>query len=161
MSFDGETVMDHWPETDDDNYCNNYVGTDSTIFPPFIKKDELLYAYEPSICRSLAATYKRPSRYDGIPTKRYELDLGDAGNIRDCFCRSPPDGCPPAGTFDLYHCVGSPLLGSLPHFHQADPKLRENFASGIEPNEEKHGIFMHFETVSSFFFVGHFIYLGL
>lgn len=149
ISFNEEPEMDVWPQMDDDDECNKYVGTDSTIFPPFTKPDEPLFAYEPSICRSLAATYVKPSKYDGIPTKRYELDLDNPVNKKECFCRFPPNGCPPAGTFDLYHCVKAPMFGSMPHFYGADPSLRAKFASGIEPNETKHAIFLDFETVNS------------
>lgn len=52
------------------------------------------------------------------------------------------------GTFDMFACVGAPMLGSQPHFYGADPELVENFASGIEPNKDKHAIYMHFEMVS-------------
>lgn len=52
------------------------------------------------------------------------------------------------GTFDLFPCVGAPMIGSQPHFYDCDPSLAENFASGIEPIKEKHAIFLHFETVN-------------
>lgn len=146
VSFNGETEMDYWEGEE----CNNYMGTDSTIFPPFMTKEQGIFAYEPSICRSIAATYRRPSNYMGIPTNAYELDLSDENNNKECFCRDPPDGCPPKGTFDLFRCVGSPLFGSLPHFYNADPELLNNFASGLNPNKKDHDIFMHFELVSSF-----------
>lgn len=136
--------MDYW----DGDECNQYQGTDSTIFPPYMKKEQGIVAYEPSICRSLAAHYTEPSKYMGVPTLRYEMDLSGPANSQECFCRDPPDGCPPKGTFDLFRCVGSPLFGSLPHFYKADPKLVENFASGINPNKEEHDIYIHFEIVS-------------
>lgn len=148
VSFDGETELDAWPTIDDDDSCNKYVGTDSTVFPPLVKHAEPLFAFEPSICRSLAATYEEPSEYAGIPTKRYGFDLGHEVNTPKCFCRFPPDGCPPKGTFDLYHCVKTPMFGSLPHFYDADPSLVAKFASGIEPNADKHRIFLEFESVS-------------
>lgn len=128
--------------------CNHYVGTDSTIFPPYMKPADGIWAYEPSICRSLGASYKKPSSYMGIPTLEYGLDIGADINTQECFCRDPPNGCPRKGTFDLFRCVGSPLIGSLPHFYNADPQLVQNFAAGISPNETQHAIFMHFEIVS-------------
>lgn len=143
VAFNDETEMDYW----DGDECNQYVGTDSTIFPPYAKKEDGIWAYEPSICRSLGASYKSPSKYMGIPTSRFELDLGEDMNVKECFCRNPPDGCPKKGTFDLFRCVGSPLIGTLPHFYLADPTLLANFASGLNPDKEKHGIFMHFELV--------------
>lgn len=144
VAFNDEEEMDHW----DGDECNHYVGTDSTIFAPYMKPEDGIWAYEPSICRSLGASYKKPSKYMGVPTLEYELDIGADINVKECFCRDPPNGCPPKGTFDLFRCVGSPLFGSLPHFFNADPSLVSNFASGMNPNEEKHAIFMHFEIVS-------------
>lgn len=47
----------------------------------------------------------------------------------------------------MFPCIGAPMMGSQPHFYGADPSLVDNFASGINPNKEKHAIFMHFEMV--------------
>lgn len=143
VAFNEEEEMSAW----DGDECNQYVGTDSTIFPPYLNKKDGIWAYEPSICRSLGASYREPSKYMGVPTSRFELDIGEDINNKECFCRNPPDGCPKKGTFDLFRCVGSPLFGSLPHFYLADPELVNNFASGLNPNKEEHGIYIHFETV--------------
>lgn len=105
-----------------------------------------IWAYEPSICRSLGASYKEPAKYNGIPLLKYELDLSDPINKKDCFCRNPGE-CPPEGTFDLFKCAGSPMFGSLPHFYKADPALLEKL-EGLSPNKEEHGIFLLFEIVS-------------
>lgn len=43
------------------------------------------------------------------------------------------------------------MLGSQPHFYGADPWLVDNFAAGINPEKEKHAIFMHFEMVCNIF----------
>lgn len=131
-----------------------------------------IWAYEPSICRSLGASYKSKTKYNGIPVLIYEMDIGEEMNIKQCFCRDleDPDSCPPKGTFDLYRCsgtniyyskkitnfiliiyqknyLGMPMFGSLPHFYNADPKLLEGFESGLYPSKDIHGIQMLFETV--------------
>lgn len=51
------------------------------------------------------------------------------------------------GTFDMFPCVGAPMIGSQPHFYGADPSLVANFASGINPVKEDHAIYLHFEMV--------------
>lgn len=63
-----------------------------------------------------------------------------------CFCRDPPEDCPPKGTMDLSMCIGVPILGSKPHLLDADPKLLEG-VDGLEPNEAEHDVFIHFELV--------------
>lgn len=62
-----------------------------------------------------------------------------------CFCT---DGeCPLKGTMDLYPCVGTPLLASMPHFYNADPSLLDKIESGLSPDKSKHEIYMDMETV--------------
>lgn len=130
----------------DGEECNQYVGTDSTIFPPFMSKEEGIWAYEPSICRALGATYKGDAKYNGIPVLRYELDLSDPVNHKECNCREP-GVCPPVGTIDLYRCQETPMMASHPHFYLGDPKLLENVESGLNPNKKDHGITLLFEIV--------------
>ena len=64
-----------------------------------------------------------------------------------CYCYDAPDNCPRAGTRDLFPCVGSPIVISLPHFYKADPELLAKIESGLNPNEKDHGIYIHFESV--------------
>nr|AOT85638.1 sensory neuron membrane protein 1E [Mayetiola destructor] len=143
VAFNGETEMDVWPEDE----CNQYVGTDSTIFSSLMDVNDGIWAYEPAICRSLGAHYVGKSKYMGVPTAQFDLDIGSEQNTKECFCRDFPDDCPKKGTFDLFPCVGAPMFGSLPHFFNADPSLLDNI-EGLSPNKEEHAIFMHFETLS-------------
>lgn len=81
------------------------------------------------------------------------MDMGAEMNIKKCFCRDE-DTCPPKGMIDLFKCSGSPMFASLPHFYLTDPKVLAGIESGLNPNEEEHGIAMLVEIVrfnSSYF----------
>lgn len=110
-----------------------------------------IWAYEPSICRSLGATYRSKTKYNGIPVVRFEMDMGEKVNEKQCFCRSENE-CPPKGTVDLFKCSGMPIIASLPHFYKAE-QLLEGIESGLNPNKEQHGIEMLFETVGFTFYI--------
>lgn len=77
---------------------------------------------------------------------RYEADLSSPANTKQCFCRAE-DECPPKGTIDLYKCAGTPMFMSMPHFYMGDEKLLNNIESGLNPDKEKHGIYLMFEGV--------------
>lgn len=74
ITFNDETEMDIY----DGDECNKYVGTDSTIFPPFLTKKDQLWAWSPDICRSLGAFYAGKSKYAGLPMSFFKMDFGDA-----------------------------------------------------------------------------------
>lgn len=126
----------------DEDECNAFVGTDSTVFPAYLPLDEgcfnimhwffykiftifkyhifsALYAFEPAICRSLGLHFTHKTRDKGLPVYVFEVDMSDESNAKSCFCRDE-DTCPgPKGTIDLYRCMGIPMIGSLPHFYLA------------------------------------------
>lgn len=66
----------------DGDECNEIRGTESSIFPPFTAKEDGLWVFEGNICRSMKVLYERPSKYRGIPTLHYHLDLGDIAVIK-------------------------------------------------------------------------------
>lgn len=47
IEFDGKRDIDVWGGKP----CDNFVGTDSTIFPPGLRPDEGLQSFAPDICR--------------------------------------------------------------------------------------------------------------
>jgi len=62
LSLGNQTEMNVWPGSP----CNDFRGTDGTIFPPFLSKDEKVWAHSPNICRSIGAYYVEPGTVQGI-----------------------------------------------------------------------------------------------
>jgi hypothetical protein len=62
LSLGNQTKMSVWP----DSPCNDFRGTDGTIFPPFLSKKENVWAHFPDICRSIGAYYVETGMVQGI-----------------------------------------------------------------------------------------------
>lgn len=136
--------------------CNRVNGSDSTIYRPFLHNYEDLYIYSTDICRSVKLEYKNSdARYNGIQAFRYEapstLFRSSTPNPEnDCFCtKSTKDAqgnenCYLDGVFDFKHCIGSPIVASMPHYLNADQKYLDNFED-LKPNETLHGIYLLLE----------------
>ncbi|KAH1022222.1 hypothetical protein HUJ04_011651 [Dendroctonus ponderosae] len=71
--------------------CDTIVGTDGTIFPPMLKKEEGLASFAPDLCRSLIAQFDKHDKYDGIPVSSFFASLGDQSKnpAEKCFCTTP------------------------------------------------------------------------
>lgn len=74
VMFNNEIEMNVWGTKE----CNQFHGTDSTIFPPKLRKEDGLWAFVPSFCMSVGGFYVGKSKYDGIPTWEYSFTLGNA-----------------------------------------------------------------------------------
>lgn len=144
VQVNGEDKMKTW-STDE---CNQFSGTDGTIFPPGLLKDDGVTAFYPGFCRGFRTQYEKASSYAGIKTSRYIFNFGDSSKDENlyCYCNNPPDDCPPKGTYSLWKCLSAPLLVSLPHFLNADPNMLTKI-DGMHPDQEKHSIKIDFERV--------------
>ncbi|XP_029174176.1 sensory neuron membrane protein 1-like [Nylanderia fulva] len=144
VSVGNDTKMSVWSG----DPCNDYIGTDGTIFPPFLTEDRKVWAVSPDICRSMPTYYLRPGKVQGFKTLHFTTDLGDPSideNIT-CFC-SNTEGCMPKNVFNAGPCMSVPIIISLPHFLNSDPRYLE-MIDGINPDPEKHRMAFDFEILT-------------
>lgn len=84
VALDGQERMDKWRDE-----CNEYIGTDSTVFAPYTDVNDGIWGYEPTVCRSLGAHYIGKSKYMGVKTAEFTIDIAREWNSPECFCREP------------------------------------------------------------------------
>ncbi|XP_031780045.1 protein croquemort [Nasonia vitripennis] len=74
-----------------------------------------------------------------------EDDDPDVVNEGQCFCNGE---CAPMGVINITACrYGAPGFISLPHFHKADPMLRNQF-TGLNPKDEDHSFSITLEPTT-------------
>ncbi|EZA62031.1 Sensory neuron membrane protein [Ooceraea biroi] len=144
LTLGNETKMNVWS----DSPCNDFRGTDGTIFPPFLTKEKDVWAHFPDICRSIAAYYVGPGTVQGFKTLHYTSDMGDPTMDKDmkCLCVEP-EGCMPKNVFNAGPCLGVPMRISLPHFYNSDPRYYE-MIDGLNPDPMKHQMTFDFEPMT-------------
>lgn len=143
LEINSEVEEDAW----DGDECNQFMGTDGLIFPPFGVKEDPILAHEKLVCRGFAIPFERKTRFRGIPVNKFSYDLGDVANTESerCYCRSE-DECPLKGTLDMFPCIAVPITLSMPHFYNADPSLLDA-VDGLSPDKKKHEIFIKMHSV--------------
>ncbi|XP_076247574.1 sensory neuron membrane protein 1 [Calliopsis andreniformis] len=143
--FDQKPQLEIWAA----DHCNEFNGTDSTIFPPLMTEVDDIVSFSPDICRSLSAHFSHRTNIKGVNTFHYTADFGDMSTnpMEKCFCPTP-DTCLTRNLFDLTKCLGVPLIGSLPHLLGAEDKYLQ-MVDGLHPNEEEHSINMDFEPMTA------------
>ncbi|EDW09217.2 uncharacterized protein Dmoj_GI19165 [Drosophila mojavensis] len=148
LAYNEAEQLQVWQETNGSS-CNRLRGTDGTIFAPLMQPQHGLWSYSAQLCRSLTPKAMGKTKYNQLPAQRYELSFGSPSTEPDlhCFCTDFPGDCPADGTMDLRRCSGTPLMASLPHFYQADPRLVEQ-VEGLSPTAAKHASTMIFEQLS-------------
>ncbi|KAG7313655.1 hypothetical protein JYU34_000814 [Plutella xylostella] len=135
--------------------CARLNGTDTGIFPPFIKRDTVLYGFNTDICRSVELRYQYDTQYSGVPAYRFAANDWFLSNREGCFCLNvtagvaAPDGCLLHGAQEMYSCIGSYLVLTYPHFLFAHPTYA-NMVVGMTPDLERHRIFLDLEPNSGY-----------
>jgi lysosome membrane protein 2 len=124
-------------------------GSDGTFFSPFRKRDDVLYAFSPDMCRSYKLTYLKDNVVDGINTYDFHLP-------HDIFYNDVPGN---EGFCDEGYCLGNGVLNiskcyggisgfvSQPHFLNAETKFRDAI-DGMMPNQDIHDFVLHFEPTA-------------
>jgi len=146
--WEGTTSVDFW----NNSYCNRINGTDGSRFRKDVHKEDKLYMFSTSLCRSIYAEYESDSSVHGVNTYKFTLPFSlfaspDIAPENKCFC--PKVGpCMLSGALDLSPCKkGSPIVVSGPHFYQGDPHYLETVA-GLTPNKEEHETSFDIEPVT-------------
>ncbi|KAF4527754.1 hypothetical protein B566_EDAN013162 [Ephemera danica] len=102
--WENKTTLKYWKGPE----CNQILGTDTTIFPPFLKRESRIDFFISDLCRSLYATYQRDAVYRDIPGYRYippQEQLGSVLEQPDNYCWAGPySGGMTSGLIDLFHC---------------------------------------------------------
>lgn len=151
-SHKGQKALKFWKG----EKCNQIVGSDGSLFPPFATSKTVLYAFAMDLCRSFYFNAIGTGEYKGIKGLLYTLpnEAFAAPNRlpdNECFCmftgKRKEKRCSTEGVFDLGGCQGgAPLLVSKPHFIDTHPDLSKN-VDGLNPDPEKHATFLILEPV--------------
>ncbi|XP_077281614.1 sensory neuron membrane protein 1-like isoform X1 [Temnothorax americanus] len=144
LTVGNETRMDMWSGSP----CNDFRGTDGTIFPPFLNKEKEVWVHSLDICRSIGAYYIEPGKVQGFKTLHYSADLGDPAEDEDvrCLCLES-EGCMPKNVYNAGPCKTVPIRISLPHFLDSDPRYLE-LIEGLNPDLEKHRMTFNFDPMT-------------
>ncbi|CAH2982872.1 unnamed protein product [Chilo suppressalis] len=128
--------------------CDQFQGTDWTVFPPFLTEKDPLEVYFGDLCRNFRPWFQNKTNYHGIKTNRYVVNIGDLSNDPNlrCHCETD-DTCPPKGLMSMKKCTNAPTFISLPHYLDSDPQLLTT-VKGLNPDVNKHGIEIDFEPLS-------------
>ncbi|KAK0178850.1 hypothetical protein PV327_007697 [Microctonus hyperodae] len=146
-SHKGKRILKYWSEP----ACNVVSGTDSITWPPMKEKMPFVSVYEPNLCRTARAYYKREEIIHGLMGYRYELDetIWLDKNM-DCYCpinSKKIKQCLITGLMDITKCQEAPAIFSEPHFLHGDKSLLE-FAQGLKPNPHFHSTYITLNPLS-------------
>jgi len=138
ISFNNQTRLTSWANGSTQAECNVIHGTDGSMFPPFVTKDQTFHIFNKDMCRSLPLEFHETVHHHGLETFRFTpSSTSFSSSDSSCFCSSP-GGCAPEGMFNVTACQGdAPMLLSWPHFYRGDPSLVEQ-VEGLSPEKEKH-----------------------
>jgi len=140
LSFNNKTRLTAWGNSSDGAECNAIHGTDGSVFPPFVTKNQTFHIFQKDMCRSLPLQYSETVYHHDLETFRFTpAHSAFTSSDSSCFCpKGDGEWCAPEGMFNVTACQGdAPMLLSWPHFYRGDPALLDQVA-GLTPDKEKH-----------------------
>ncbi|CAF3376522.1 unnamed protein product [Rotaria sp. Silwood1] len=160
--FNFERSLSFWSN----EYANMINGTDGTIWHPYTKDTERIYAFISDICRSVYLNFSE-SHTNKFNIKNYRYTMPNSvfanSTENEGFClnstihnKTHELECLPSGLFSLKTCIRFgeslphiplPIIGSNPHFLAADSSV-QNGVSGLTPDDIKHRSFMDIEPLT-------------
>ncbi|KAJ6635489.1 Sensory neuron membrane protein 1 [Pseudolycoriella hygida] len=130
-----------------DDKCNVINGTDKLFYPPFQKKNDVVWVYSDDACKSFPLRFQYEQSVRGMRTAWKSLNISDS-SLMDPLCECDSyAGCFLPGTIDMYYCLDIFVMGSLPHFYSTDPRIRETL-EGMHPNEALHKTGIYFDLLT-------------
>lgn len=141
--YNGSRTLDFWTTP----YANMINGTDGTIGPPYMDKNQAAPVFASDVCRSAGGQYSEDVKSpQGIKLWRYTAPpeyLANATVNRDNigFC-TPQSNCLDTGMLNLSTCqlVDSfhiPVSLSFPHFYLAAKRYQDS-VQNLHPVAEEH-----------------------
>ncbi|XP_063724477.1 lysosome membrane protein 2-like [Symsagittifera roscoffensis] len=159
--WNNSTTLSYWNETS----CNMINGTDGTVYPTNVNKNERLYIFNTQVCRSIFVTASADEKIAGIKTAKFtappEVFKVDFEN-NPGFC---PDGnaskCLGDGLLDVSNCIQEQMKDALnlpidlplsvvissPEFLDASQERIDSII-GFNPDPTKHETFINMELDS-------------
>nr|XP_022900239.1 sensory neuron membrane protein 2-like [Onthophagus taurus] len=138
--------------------CNKIRGTDGTVYPPDIKKEDEMVIFATEICRTVRLQYSGDETVTGVKAQKRVFSwhtLADPELYSDnqCYCGKHERDlygkkkCLPNGFLDLSPCYIAPLIASFPHFLDADEEYQKT-VTGFNRSDEAHRPVLYVEPMS-------------
>nr|XP_056702273.1 platelet glycoprotein 4 [Euleptes europaea] len=151
-SYKNKSTLSFW-----EGPCDMVNGTDGASFPPFVKRDEVLYFFSSDICRSIYGEYDSDQVLKGISLYRFIVPPGafasplvNPDNVCFCLRNDITKNCTLAGALDISTCKeGKPVAITLPHFLYASEEIKEG-VEGMHPNKQEHMTYLDIEPTTGF-----------
>jgi len=144
---------------------NRILGSDGTLYPPFIQRSDKLDTYISDICRSMYLTYAADVEFEGIKAYRFRLDENafNASNPEnDGYCwpmkeriydspiqpNKSGGWCLPSGMNDISKCqFGAPIVSSMPQFVFAPEEVKQS-VTGLSDSTDDYLPYLDVEPTS-------------